>query len=408
MMESVVVTGIGLVSTLGHSLPAIADALRMGRSGIIRDDERIALGFRSALTGRIKDFDPAEVLSRVERRSMSEPALYGAVAAIRAIQDASLDRDRLRNAQSGVVIGNDSAADASRVTADATRSDGTTRLLGSAAVIHGMNSSPSMTLSVLFGTQGVCWTMSSACASGANAIGIGGMLIESGQQDIVIVGAVQEINWAGMAGFDALGAFSTWAGDATLASRPFSVDRDGLVPSGGGAVLVLESARHAKSRGARIRAMLRAYAFNSDGNHITSPDGNGAFRCMSSALTQSGLSPGQIDYVNAHATSTVAGDALEAAAIASVFGEFQPAVSSTKGVTGHECWMSGASEVAYSLLMAEHGFIAANKNLLEADPACVGLDLVRETRSVTPQRFLSNSFGFGGTNACLIFEAMNE
>jgi 3-oxoacyl-[acyl-carrier-protein] synthase-1 len=403
-MEQVVITGMGLVSTLGHELPAVADALRHGASGIVRDERRVELGFRTPLTGAISGFDPSSVLSRTERRSMSEPALYGAVAALRALEDAGLPRDRLQSPGAGVVIGNDSAADAARWTADETRSVGTTRLLGSAAVINGMNSSPSMTLSVLLGTKGVCWTMSSACASGANAIGIGSMLIAMGQQDVVLVGGVQEINWTAMAGFDALGAFSTWSGDPACASRPFSVDRDGLVPSGGGAMIVLESMTHARARGARVRASVSGYAYSSDGNHITTPDGDGAKRCMNSALRSADMSAHEVDYVNAHATGTPAGDASEAAAIAAVFGDARPAISSTKGMTGHECWMAGASEVAYSLLMAEHGFIAANKNLTQPDAAFQDLDLVLETRTAAPRVILSNSFGFGGTNACLILE----
>lgn len=396
---------MGLVSSLGHELDAVADALRHGASGIVRDNERVKLGFRTPLTGSIRDFDPAVVLSRNERRSMSEPALYGAVASLRALADANLSREKMRSPQAGVIIGNDSSADAARWTADETRREGTTRLLGSAAVINGMNSSPSMTLSVLLGTKGVCWTMSSACASGANAIGLGSMLIAMGQQDVVLVGGVQEINWTAMAGFDALGAFSTWDGDPTAASRPFSADRAGLVPSGGGAMLILESMRHARARSARIRARVHAYTYSSDGEHITTPDGDGAKRCMRSALAMAEMCPTDIDYVSAHATGTPAGDAVEALAIADVFGDACPPVSSTKGMTGHECWMSGASEVIYSLLMAEHGFIAANKNLDRPDDAFRNLNLVMETIPMAPRMILSNSFGFGGTNACLIVEA---
>ncbi|HZL44847.1 MAG TPA: beta-ketoacyl-[acyl-carrier-protein] synthase family protein [Opitutaceae bacterium] len=405
-METVVITGIGLVSCLGHDLGEIAAALRDGRSGIGRDAGREALGFRSALTGVIHGFDPAAVLSRKERRAMGEPALYGAVAALRALKDAGLPRGTLARPEVGVIIGNDTAAEATRWAVDETRAAGTTRTLGSAAVVEAMTSSPSMNLSVLFGTRGACWTVAGACASGAHAIGQAAMLIASGQQDAVIVGGVQEINWAGMCAFDGLGAFSARAGDPTESPRPFCAERDGLVPSGGGAILVIEGLRHARARSARIRAILRSYAFSSDGDHLTTPHGDGARRCMRRALDLAQLSPGEIEYVNAHATGTVAGDAMEAAAMRDVFGESSPPISSTKGMTGHECWMAGASEIAYSLLMAEHEFIAANRNLGPIDPACAGLDLVEVSRPQRPRTILSNSFGFGGTNACLVLEAL--
>lgn len=269
-VETVVITGIGLVSCLGQDLGDIAGALRDGRSGVDRNAGREALGFRSALTGVIRGFDPAKVLSRKERRAMGEPALYGAVAALRALEDAGLSRGALARPEAGVIIGNDSAAEATRWAVDETRAAGTTRTLGSAAVVEAMTSSPSMNLSVLFGTRGACWTVAGACASGAHAIGQAAMLIASGLQDVVIVGGVQEVNWAGMCAFDGLGAFSVRAGDPTESPRPFCAERDGLVPSGGGAILVLEGLRPARARGARIRAILRSYAFSSDGDHLLS------------------------------------------------------------------------------------------------------------------------------------------
>lgn len=405
-METVVITGMGLVSCLGHTLDGIAGALREARSGIVRDPEREAMGFHSPLTGAIRDFDPAALLSRKERRAMGEPALYGAVAALRALADAELGRELLRRPEAGVIVGNDSAAEATRWAVDETRAAGSTRTLGSAAVVESMNSSPSMNLSVLLGTQGACWTVGGACASGAHALGQAMTLIASGQQEVVLAGGTQEVNWAGMCAFDGLGAFSTRVRDPIDAPRPFCAERDGLVPSGGGAMLVLESQAHARARGARIRAVLRGYAFSSDGDHLTAPHGDGARRCMRRALELARLAPGEIEYVNAHATGTPAGDAVEAAALREVFGAASPPVSSTKGMTGHECWMAGASEVAYSLLMAEHGFIAPNRNLGTPDPACEGLDLVRTTRLRGPRTILSNSFGFGGTNACLVLEAL--
>lgn len=406
MVNKVAITGIGLVSCLGHELGAIAKALRECRSGIVRSSEREALGFRSPLMGWVPPFDASVLFSRKERRAMGEPALYAAVAAIRALADAGLAREALGRPEVGVIIGNDSAAEAARFAVDETRKAGSTCTLGSAAVVECMNSSPSMNLSVLLGIRGACWTVAGACASGGHAIGQAATLIASGQQEVVLAGGTQELSWAGMCAFDGLGAFSTRIRDPIDTPRPFCAERDGLVPGGGGAILLLESLRHAQSRGARVRALLRSYAFSCDGSHLTAPDGDGARRCMRQALRLAQLSPEEIEYVNAHATGTPAGDAVEALALHDVFATASPAISSTKGMTGHECWMAGASEVAYSLLMAEHGFIAANRNLGTPDPACEGLDLVRVTREKRFATILSNSFGFGGTNACLVLEAL--
>ena len=406
-MESVVITGMGAVSCLGHELPAIAQALSEGASGIVRDSERESLGFRSNLTGRIRDFDPSNYLERKERRAMGEPALFAAVAALRALDDARLPRSELARPEVGVILGNDSASEATRFAVDETRAARSTRTLGSGAVVQAMTSSPSINLAVLLGTQGAAWTVAGACAAGAHAIGQALGLLRSGQQDVVLAGGTQELNWAGSCAFDGLGAFSTWAGEPAAASRPFARDRDGLVPSGGAAVLVLERRSHAERRGARIRADLTSYAFSSDGRHVTTPDGNGAARCMRRALELARLGPSEIEYLNAHATGTPLGDAAEARALREVFAQRSPPISSTKGMTGHECWMAGAAEVVYSLLMMEHGFLAANKNLGDPDPECEALDLVRSTRATRPRKILSNSFGFGGTNACLVLSALD-
>lgn len=403
-MTGVVITGVGLVSCLGHELDVVADALRRGESGVIRDPERVALGFRSPLTGHIRGFDAESYLSRKERRAMGQPALYAAVAALRALDDAALSRGELSKPEAGVILGNDSAAEATRFATDETRAAGSTRTLGAGTVVSAMTSSASINLSVLFGTQGAAWTVAGACAAGAHAIGQAAALLTSGQQEVVLAGGTQELNWAGACAFDGLGAFSTWDGEAHAASRPFDAARDGLVPSGGSAILVLETRKHAEQRGARIRAELVGYGFSSDGHHVTTPSGCGAQRCMTQALRSSGLCPSEIEYINAHATGTVVGDGVEANAIREVFGDAKPPVSSTKGMTGHECWMAGASELVYSLLMMDHGFIAANRNLTNPDAACRELNLVRETLMVRPRTVLSNSFGFGGTNACLVLK----
>ncbi|HJN76092.1 MAG TPA: beta-ketoacyl-[acyl-carrier-protein] synthase family protein [Myxococcota bacterium] len=404
-MQRVVVTGIGLTSCLGQDLATVAGALRAGDSGIVRDPERVALGFRSPLTGQLTGFDPKALLGRKERRSMNEPALYAGCSAVKALSDARLDRSEVSGPMVGVILGNDSQVGDASAVVDRTRGDGGTRNLGSSAVVDCMNSSPSINLSVLLKSQGACWTLSAACASGAHAIGQAWGLIATGQQDVVVCGGVQEIGWRGMAGFDGLGAFSTHEGDPGDAVRPFSHDRDGLVPSGGGAVLILESLDHARARDARVRAEVLSYAFSSDGHHVTSPSGAGAARCIRSAIERAGLGPSDIDYLNAHAAGTRVGDEIEARAIVEVFGGACPPVSSTKSLTGHECWMAGASEVAYSLLMAEGGFLAPNRNFSGADEGLESLDVVAAPRDVSSRYLLSNSFGFGGTNACLVLDA---
>jgi 3-oxoacyl-[acyl-carrier-protein] synthase I len=403
-MERIAVTGIGLVSCLGHALDEVSEALETGASGVALDPERVERGFACSFTGTLPEFDAKASLSRRERRSMGEPALYAGVAAVRALEDAGLERHRLHGAHAGVILGNDSVvSDAARVI-ERTLSEGTTRNLGSRAVLDCMNSSPSINLSVLLGTQGACWTVSAACASGAHALGQAWSLVATGQQDVVICGGTQELDWRAMAGFDGLGAFSTHQGEPAGASRPFSADRTGLVPGGGAAVLVLESFTHARARGARIRAELLSYAFSSDGTHATSPSGEGAARCIRTALDRAKLGPAGIDYVSAHAAGTPVGDAIEARAILEVFGAEGPPVSSTKSLTGHECWMAGASEAAYSLLMSEGGFVAPNRNFVAPDPGLKSLRIVRGPTRHSTRYVLSNSFGFGGTNACLVFD----
>ncbi len=403
--DPVVVTGIGLVSCLGHTLADVSDALQDGRSGIILSEERRARGYRSPLTGALPPFDPAAWLRRKERRSMDEPALYAAIAALRALSDAGLERREIKGPDTGVIVGNDSTIAASWRAVDQTIAEGGTRGLGSAAVVESMNSTPSMNLSVLFGTQGACWSVSAACASGAHAIGQAWALLATGQQDVMLCGGTQELHWSSMAAFDGLGAFSTRLDDPTGAMRPFSRDRDGLVPSGGSAMLVLERKSHAIRRGAHIRAELLAYTFSSDGHHITAPSGAGAARCIRTALERARVSTEEVEYVNAHAASTPTGDAAEGRALLDVFGDKGPPISSTKSMTGHECWMAGASELAYCLLMAEGGFIAPNRNLTAPDVGLHDLDIVTETRPQRPRLILSNSFGFGGTNACLLVHA---
>jgi len=401
MTERVFITGLAAVSCLGNSLGEIEAGLREGRSGVVLDPRRRELGFRSALTGAVSGFDPKARLDRKARKSMHESAQWCAFSAFEAIEHAGLDLSSLRSPRVGLIIGNDSTSQPNVEVADAVRRDGTTQQLGSGYIFQCMNSTATMNLNALLGTQGAAWTLAAACASGAHAVGQGFTLIRAGLQDVVITGGMQEINWESMASFDALGTFSKREDAPRQASRPFDRSRDGLVPSGGAAALILESESHLKARGGKPLAELIGYGFSSDGEHLTLPSGGGARRAMRMALGHAELDPGAIDYINAHATSTLIGDAKEAEAIRDVFGEHTP-VSSTKGMTGHECWMSGASEILYSALMLQAGFIAPNLNFEAQEEGAAKINVVGRTLERPLQRVLVNSFGFGGTNASVV------
>jgi 3-oxoacyl-[acyl-carrier-protein] synthase-1 len=404
-MRRTVVTGMGIVSCLGCDLDSVSRSLRRGESGIVIDPEREKLGFSSSLTGKLKGWNGEARLDRKARKSMGEPALYAMVAALDAIRDAGLPESRLQREDVGVIIGNDSTVAPSAQVAAKVREASYTGALGSGAIFQVMGSTATMNMSTLLGTRGANWTLAAACASGAHALGQGFMLIGSGMQEIVIAGGAQEINWESMAAFDALKAFSA-SKDPATASKPFSKSRDGLVPSGGAAVLILESYEHASKRGARIYGEIAAYAFSSNGDHLSCPNIAGPVYAMRRALEMARYAPSDIDYVNAHATSTPVGDLMEGRALLEIFGKNGPPVSSTKSITGHECWMSGASEVLYSLLMMRDGFIAGNANLGELDPELEGLAVTPRTLESRPRTFLSNSFGFGGTNSALIVRSV--
>jgi 3-oxoacyl-[acyl-carrier-protein] synthase-1 len=400
----VAITGMGAVSCLGLDLDSISTSLRCGRSGIEVDPVRAQLGFRSPLTGVIRGYDPRNYVSRKQLRSMAQPAQFAVGATFDAIQDAGLDPDALRAPGVGLIVGNDSCAEPSAEVAESVKQSGETRHLGSGRIIQVMTSTASMNLATLLGVQGACWTVSGACASGAHALGQAFLLIRGGLQDTVICGGAQEVSWQSMASFDALGTFAK-ADDPTRASRPFDRGRNGLVPSGGAAMLVLERLDQALQRGARVYAELVGYAFSCDGGHLTQPDGVGAARVMREVLRQAERSPGEVEYINAHATSTPVGDLVEGRSLIDVFGRPTPPVSSTKSMTGHECWMAGASEVVYASLMMRDGFLAPNVNLDELEPELSGLDVVAAARERRPRLVLSCSFGFGGTNAALLLEA---
>ncbi len=402
-LNAAAITGMGIVSCLGTDLDTVAQSLEQGKSGIILDPEREALGFRSPLTARLPEISPkAEGLSRKLLRTMCEPALYATVAARKAVSDSGLTEDEIRSPRCGVIFGNDSTIRAGVESIDLAREHSETHYIGSGYIFRAMNSTITMNLAGLFGTRGANWTVSAACASGAHVLGQALILIRSGLQDIVIAGGAQETHWTAMASFDALKAFSVRTDEPEKASRPFDAARDGLVPGGGGAGLIIESLDHARKRGAKIYGIIEGYGFSSGiGRTLSEPGQEGSESAMAMALDDAGLAPERIDYINAHATSTVAGDLAEARAIHSLFGEDTP-VSSTKSMTGHECWMSGASEVIYTALMAKHGFIAPNINFETQDPDCPPINLIAAPRKARIKRALSNSFGFGGTNASLV------
>lgn len=405
-MRRAVITGIGTISSLGLTLPAVSASLRDGVSGVGIDPERKARGFRSSLTGIVKGFDSAARFDRKHRKTMGSAAAYGCAAALDAVADSGIPRERLAQPDVGVIFGNDSTCEAAQDLFSSLEQAKRTSALGTGHIIRVMNSTVSMNLSSMFGVQGACWSLSAACASGLHALGQAAMMIAQGMQEIVICGGAQETAWQGMAAFDALGALSTRENDPTHASRPFDIGRDGLVPSGGGAALIVESIDSARARNAHIYAEVLGYAFSCDGAHLTNPSGDGARRAMEMALKAAHVHPSELDYVNAHATSTPAGDAVEAKAIAAVLQGHSVPVSSTKGLTGHECWMAGASELVYCALMMRDGFIAGNPNLLEADAACAGLNLPKTTLAQRPRTVLKNSFGFGGTNGSVVLRAL--
>ena len=402
----VAITGMGIVSCLGTSLDEVSAALRAGKSGVVVDPVRVELGFRSPLTGAIRNYDPRAYVNRKQVKTMGLPAQFAIGAAVEAVRDAGLAPEALNSGTAGIIVGNDSCAQPVGEAIASVREHKETRQIGSGSIIQVMNSTVTMNLSTFFGIRGAAWTLSAACASGAHAIGQGLLLIKSGMQDVMLCGGAQEISWEGMASFDALGAFARNEGDPTAACRPFDKNRTGLVPSGGSAMLVLERLDRAVARGARVYAELVAYGFSNDGDHLTQPSGDGAARAMREALRQAKRAPDEVEYINAHATGTSAGDRVEGRSILGVFGGKSPPVSSTKSMTGHECWMAGASEVVYSLLMMRDGVLAPNINLDRVDPALEGLNVIGTTRAVRPRVVLSNSFGFGGTNASLLIEAV--
>ncbi|MEI3797799.1 MULTISPECIES: beta-ketoacyl-[acyl-carrier-protein] synthase family protein [unclassified Chitinophaga] len=406
-MNRVVITGMGIYSCIGKDMQEVKDSLYQGKSGIVLDPERKTFGYRSGLTGYIERPELKGLLDRRARLMMPEQAEFAYMATREALAQAGMAPEYIDSTPIGLLYGNDSSAKPVVEANDVMRAKKDTMLVGSGSVFQTMNSTVNMNLATIFKLRGVNFTVSAACASGSHAIGLGYMFIRNGMQDAVICGGAQEVNVYAMGNFDAIAAFSVREGDPTRASRPFDRDRDGLVPSGGAATVILESLESAQRRGATILGEVLGYGFSSNGAHISNPTVDGPVRSLQIALQDAGLQPGDIEYINAHATSTAAGDASEAKAIHEVFGASRPYVSSTKSMTGHECWMAGASEIVYSMLMMQHGFIAPNINLDNPDEDAARLNIVTSTINKNFNIFLSNSFGFGGTNSSLIVRGWN-
>jgi 3-oxoacyl-[acyl-carrier-protein] synthase I len=405
-VQRVVITGMGIYSTIGKNLDEVRDSLYHGRSGIGIDPTRKELGFRSSLTGILERPVLKGLLDRRLRIGMPEQADYAYIATIEALKQAGIDQDYLTRIEAGILYGNDSSAIPVISAIDIMREKKDTALVGSGSIFQTMNSTISMNLSVIFKLKGINLTISGACASGSHAVGMAYLLIRNGLQDCIITGGGQEINKESMGNFDALNAFSVREDEPIKASRPFDRDRDGLVPSGGAATLILESYDSAKKRGATILAEILGYGFSSNGDHISVPNLEGPVKAMSLAIKGAGLAPGDIEYINAHATSTPVGDAKEAEAISLLFGDSKPYISSTKSMTGHEMWMGGASEIIYSILMMQNGFIAPNINFENPDEHSANLNIVTVTLQKKFNTFLSNAFGFGGTNSTLIVKGL--
>lgn len=405
MNRRVVITGMGIWSCLGTDLETVKQSLYEGKSGIGLQSERLEYGYRSALTGIVEEpVITKKMLDRHTRAGMPEEARYAYMSSLQAFEQANISDEYLRENEIGCIFGNDSSAkpviEASKIMDEKHDS----AMLGYGLIFQSMNSTVNMNLSTIFHLRGVNFTISAACASGSHSIGLGYMLIKQGMQDVVLCGGAQETNFYSMASFDALGAFSVRMDEPTKASRPFDRDRDGLVPSGGAASLVLEDYEHAKARGANILAEVIGYGFSSNGGGISQPSDEGSVVAMTRALDMSGVKAEDIDYINAHATSTHQGDMYEAMALNRMFGGKHALISSTKSMTGHECWMAGASEAVYSILMMQNDFVAPNINFEHPDEYSEKLNLAITTVETELNLVLSNSFGFGGTNSALVLK----
>ncbi len=404
-MHRIVVTGMGIASCLGNDLDTVATSLREGRSGIRAVPEYVELGLRSHVAG-VVELDLESIIDRKLKRFMGDAAAYAYVAARDAVAHAGLDPEQLKAPRVGVIAGSGGgSAQWQMETGELLRAKGVRRI-GPYMVPRTMCSTVSAALATAFGIQGVSYSISAACATSAHCIGAAADMIRGGLQDIVLVGGGEELHWGMTSQFDAMGALSTSFNDTPdKASRPYDADRDGFVIAGGGGMLVLESLEHAQARGATILAELVGYGVTSDGLDMVAPSGEGAVRCMHMALR---AVEGPIDYLNTHGTSTPVGDITELNAVREVFGDAVPPLSSTKALSGHSLGAASVHEAIYSLLMMRDGFMSASYNIENLDPRAEGFPILRETRDATLRTVMSNSFGFGGTNACLVFARWDD
>jgi len=404
-MKRVVVTGMGIVSCLGNDIATVLDALKTCRSGVKYNPSYEEQGFRSLVSGSV-NIDLAEHIDRKSLRFMGDAAGFAYVAMQNAIKDSGLSDAEVSNERTGIIIGSGGASTKSVVeSADIMRSKGVKKA-GPYRVTQTMGSTASACLATPFKIKGVNYSISSACATSAHCIGNAMELIQLGKQDVVFAGGGEEEHWTLTGLFDAMGALSTkYNATPEQASRAYDADRDGFVIAGGGGCLVIESLDHALARGAKIYGELTGYGATSDGYDMVAPSGEGAARCMRQAIAMTDSSP--IDYINSHGTSTPVGDIAELRAVREVFGNQVPAISSTKSLTGHSLGATGVQEAIYSLLMMEHDFIAASANIQTLDPEAQGMPIVLQTEQRRLNKVMSNSFGFGGTNATLIFQRYN-
>lgn len=397
---------MGIWSCLGTTIDEVCKSLYEGKSGIGIDQDRINYGYRSGLTGIVERPQLKGLLDRRMRMGLSEEAEYAFMASRDAFAMAGIDDAYLLSNEVGCIFGNDSSAKAVVESATIMAEKHDSAMIGSGLIFQGMNSTVNMNMNTIFHIKGVNFSVSSACASGSHSIGLAYLLIKHGMQDVVLCGGAQEVNKFAMSSFDALNAFSVRMDDPAKSSRPFDRDRDGLVPSGGAAALVVEEYEHAVARGANILAEICGYGFSSNGGGISQPSDEGSYIAMIRAMDDAGVTADDIDYVNAHATSTQQGDMYEAIALNRIFNGKRALISSTKSMTGHECWMAGASEIVYSLIMMQNSFVAPNINFETPDEHSAPLNIAAKTVETELRTVLSNSFGFGGTNSALVIRKL--
>ena len=406
-MNRVVITGMGIVSSLGANKSEVLNSLKTSKSGIEFSEKYAEMGLRSHVHGSVSEIDTTEVIDRKMLRFMADAAIYNAIALDEAIKQSGLTEEMISNERSGLIMGSGGASNINVVeAADILRERGIKRV-GPYRVPRTMGSTTSACLSTLFKIKGVNYSISSACSTSAHCVGNAMEQIQLGKQDVVFAGGGEELDWSTSMLFDSMGALSSKYNDAPeAASRAFDANRDGFVISGGGGALVLESLDHAVARGATIIAELVGYGATSDGYDMVAPSGEGAKRCMEIATSNIN---GSIDYINAHGTSTPVGDVKELQAIKKVFSNSElPLIGSTKSLSGHALGAAGVNESIYSLLMLQNDFVAESVNIETLDEEAKGMPIVREIKNIKLNRVLSNSFGFGGTNACLVFERFNQ